>query len=79
MHAVQFVFFELQTACRSFHEILLLLTFPALDKFFRDQELKREFVFIVDNGPVEPLASCLVQMCSIKTTSTYKDFFRWLS
>ena len=39
MHAVQFVFFELQTACRSFHEILLL-TFPALDKFFRDQELK---------------------------------------
>ena len=30
-------FFKPQTACRCFHEILLYLTFPALDKFFRGQ------------------------------------------
>jgi len=40
----------------------------ALDKFFCEQvsgKLKRELVFIVDNGLAEQPASCLVQMCLI--------------
>ena len=68
-------FFEPQTTFRCFHEILLLLTLPALDKFFCDQvsgKLKREFVFIVDNGPAEQPASCLVQMCLIRLLKLLK-------
>lgn len=48
------------------NEVLLLLSLPALDKFFRDARtglLKSEFTFVVDNGPAEQPCSPLVQMC----------------
>lgn len=47
-------------------ELFLLLTMPGLDHLFRDEStggLKKEFVFIVDNGPQEKPSNPLVQMC----------------
>ncbi len=48
------------------NELLLLLSLPELDHFFRDNEtgkLKKHMMFIVDNGPGEQPSSTLVQMC----------------
>ncbi len=47
----------------------LLLTKPALDVLFRDPAtggLKKEFVFVVDNGPAEQPACPLVQICLMR-------------
>ena len=49
-------FYEPATTFRCMNEILYLLTLPELDAFFRDKttgNLKKEFIFIVDNGPAE--------------------------
>ena len=62
-------FFEPETTFKCLNEILYLLTLPALDDFFRDKtsgSLKKEFVFVVDNGPAEQPCSSLVQMCLIR-------------
>ena len=48
--------------------MLYLLTLPALDEFFRDEntgKLKAEWVFVVDNGPAEQPSSKLVQFCLV--------------
>ena len=61
-------FFEPETTFRCLNEILYLLTIPALDPFFRNlstAQLKREFIFIVDNGPAEQPNSPLVKMSLI--------------
>lgn len=51
------------------NELLLLLSLPALDTFFRDKtagKLKKEFTFVVDNGPTEQPSSPAVQMCLVR-------------
>ena len=48
------------------NELFLLLANPAFDNYFRDEVtggLKKELVFVVDNGPQEKPSSPLVQMC----------------
>ena len=61
--------FEPDTTSKCMNEIFLLLTVPALDEFFWDAvtgELKKEFLFVVDNGPQERPQNCLVQMCMVR-------------
>ena len=48
-------FFEPDTTFKCLNELLPLLTLPGLDSFFRDPingKIKKEMVFIVDNGLV---------------------------
>ena len=62
-------FYEPATTFRCMNEILYLLTLPELDAFFRDKatgNLKKEFIFIVDNGPAEQPSSSLVQLCLVR-------------
>ena len=62
-------FFEPETTFKCLNELLYLLTLPSLDPFFRDQRtgaLKKEFVFVVDNGPAEQPCSPLVQMTLVR-------------
>ncbi len=62
-------FYEPETTVRCLNEILLLLSLPALDPFFRDEQtggLKKEFVFVVDNGPAEQPCNPLVKMCLVR-------------
>ena len=59
-------FFEPDTTFKCLNEICYLLSMTELDTFFRDpssQKLKKEWVFVVDNGPAEQPSSHLVQMC----------------
>ena len=59
-------FFEPDTTFKCLNEICYLLSMPELDTFFRDSatnNLKKEFIFVVDNGPAEQPSSSLVQMC----------------
>lgn len=66
---------ERDTTIRLFHEILLLLTKPSLDSFFRNPktgQLKEEFFFIVDNGPAEEPSSPLVQMLLVRLQKLLK-------
>lgn len=59
-------FYEPETTFKCMNEILHLLTIPGLDSLFRDEKtgcLKKEFIFVVDNGPAEQPSSPLVQMC----------------
>ena len=58
-------FYEPETTFRCLNELLYLLTLSSLDCFFRDHKtgsLKKEFIFVVDNGPSEQPCSPLVQM-----------------
>ena len=60
---------EPDTAYRRFNEIFRLLTVPALDGRFRNDvndKLKRNFAFIVDNGPGEQPSSPIVQMLLVR-------------
>ena len=71
-------FFEPATTFRCMNKILYLLTLPALDSFFRDVtgNLKKEFTFIVDNGPAEQPSSPLVQLylvCLLRLLKLYKS------
>ena len=62
-------FFEQSTTFKCLNEILMLLTMPSLDKFFRDtftEGLKKKLMFIVDNGPSEQPSSPLVKMCLVR-------------
>lgn len=62
-------FFEQDTTFKCLNEIFLLLDNPALDNYFRSTEtncMKKEFVFVVDNGPQERPSSPLVQMCMVR-------------
>ena len=59
-------FYEPDTTFRCLNELCYLLTITELDPFFRDVttgQLKKEFVFVVDNGPAEQPSSPLVKMC----------------
>ena len=59
-------FYEADTTFQCLNEICYLLTITELDAFFRDSSsgnLKKEFVFVVDNGPAEQPSSPLVKMC----------------
>ena len=59
-------FYEPDTTFRCLNEICYMLTITELDIFFRDPVsglLKKEFIFVVDNGPAEQPSSPLVQMC----------------
>ena len=52
-----------------------LLTISALDTFFRDHatgKLKKEFTFIVDNGPAEQPSSVIVQLCLVRLQNFFK-------
>ena len=62
-------FYEPDTTFRCLNELLYLLSLDSLDIFFRDQKtgvLKKNFTFVVDNGPSEQLSSPLVQMCLVR-------------
>lgn len=68
-------FLEPDTTFKCMNEILQLLIDPALDHYFRDQEtgqLKKELVFVVDNGPQERPSSPLVQMCMARLMNFLK-------
>ena len=68
-------FFEHDTTFKCLNELLLLLTLPGLDSFFRDPlngKLKKEMVFIVDNGPSEQPSSYIVQMCLVRLVAFLK-------
>ncbi len=57
------------------NEILLLLSLPALDTFFRDRvtgKPSKHLTFIVDNGPAEQPSSSLVQMCLVRLLRVLK-------
>ena len=59
-------FYEPETTFKCLNEVLFLLTLSALDCFFRDRTtgcLRREFTFVVDNGPNEQPSCSQVQMC----------------
>ena len=50
------------------NELFLLLVHPAFDHYFRDKQsgvLKKDFIFVVDNGPQEKPSNPLVQMCMV--------------
>ena len=62
-------FYEPETTFRCLNELLYLLTLSSLDCFFRDHKtgsLKKEFTFVVDNGPSEQPCSPLVQMVLVR-------------
>ena len=61
-------FYEPETTFKCLNELCYLLTLPALDAFFRDKRtgrLRKEMMFVVDNGPAEQPSSHLVQMCLV--------------
>ena len=77
-------FYEPDTTFKCLNEICYLLSLPELDTFFRDSithTLKKEFVFVVDNGPAEQPSSSLVQMCLVRLLkfSSFIKSFRFLS
>lgn len=62
-------FYEPDTTFKCLNEICYLLSLPELDTFFRysiTHTLKKEFVFVVDNGPAEQPSGSLVQMCLVR-------------
>ncbi|CAC5400804.1 unnamed protein product [Mytilus coruscus] len=61
--------YEPETVFRCFNELFHLLTIPALDNLFRNEEtgtLKKNWIFVVDNGPSEAPASSLVRMLLVR-------------
>ena len=68
-------FFEPDITFKCMNEIFLLLTVPALDEFFRDAvtgELKKVFLFVVNNGPQERPQNYLVQKCMVRILKLLK-------
>ena len=68
-------FFEPDTTFKCLNEFLYLLTLPALDTLFRDKNtgcLKKQLVFVVDNGPAEQPSSHIVQMSLVRLLSFLK-------
>ena len=68
-------FFEPDTTFKCLNEFLYLLTLPALDVFFRDPKtgnLKKQLVFVVDNGPAEQPSSHIVQMSIVRLLNFLK-------
>lgn len=62
-------FFEPETTFKCImNEIFLLLNLPELDVLFKDQDgkLKKEWIFVVDNGPAEQPNCSLVQFCLVR-------------
>ena len=62
-------FYEPETTFKCLNEILYMLTLPALDDLFRDRntgKIRREWIFVVDNGPAEQPKSPLVKMCLVR-------------
>ena len=60
---------EPETVFSIFNELFHLMTFPSLDKYFRNPvtgQLKEVMGFIVDNGPSESPSSFLVQMLLVR-------------
>lgn len=58
-------FYEPENTSRAFNEVLLLLTRPSLDYYFRNSNtgrLKENVIFVIDNGPSEAPSSPLVHM-----------------
>ena len=67
--------FEADTTYKCLNELCYLLTLPELDIFFRDQKsghLKKQFTFVVDNGPAEQPSSSIVQMCLVRLLNFLK-------
>ena len=60
--------FEVDSTYRRFNEIFKLMANPGLDKIFRSRTgaLKRNFSFLVDNGPGEAPSSPLVKMLLVR-------------
>ena len=61
-------FFEPDTTFKCMNEILLVLANLSLDHLFRDRltgGLKKELMFVVDNGPQERPSSALVKCVSL--------------
>ncbi|CAG2190070.1 unnamed protein product [Mytilus edulis] len=66
---VNISFFEPETVYRCFNELFHLLSIPALDIFFRNQEtgnIRKKWIFVVDNGPSEAPASTVVRMLLVR-------------
>ena len=68
-------FYEPETTFKCLNEICYLLSLTELDVFFRDpssHELKKKWVFVVDNGPAEQPSSHLVMMCLVRLLNFLK-------
>ena len=68
-------FYEPETTFRCLNEIFYLLSLSELDVFFRDSrthEMKKEWVFVVDNGPAEQPNSHIVKMCLVRLLNFLK-------
>ena len=68
-------FHEPNTTFKCLNEICYILSLPELDTFFWDlttNKLKKEFIFVVDDGPAEQPSSSLVQMCLVRLLSSLK-------
>ena len=62
-------FFEPDKTYKCLNEVFLLLSTYALAPYFRDKntkQLKKEFTFVVDNGPAEQPSCPLVQICLVR-------------
>lgn len=71
--------YENETVFRSINELLLLTTLPHLDHHFRDPNtgnLKKSFVFVVDNGVNMP-QSPLIQMLLVRLLSYSETFLKY--
>ena len=68
-------FFEPDTTFKCMNEIFYLFTLPALQQHFEDcatGHIKKELVFVVDNGPQEKPSNPLVQMCMVRILQVLK-------
>ena len=68
-------FYEPETTFKYLNEIFYLLSLSELDVFFRDSrthELRKEWVFVVDNGPAEQPNCFLVKMCLVRLLNFLK-------
>ncbi|CAC5424978.1 unnamed protein product [Mytilus coruscus] len=66
---VSISFYEPETVFRCFNKLFHLLSIPALDSFYRNSvtgQLKKKWIFVVDNGPSEAPASSVVRMLLVR-------------
>lgn len=62
-------FFESESAFRSLNEIFLMIIDPKTSEYFRNPvtgKFKKDFVFVVDNGPSSAPGNILVKMCLMR-------------
>ncbi|XP_060592863.1 uncharacterized protein LOC132747483 [Ruditapes philippinarum] len=62
-------YFEPETAFKTLNEIFIMMIHPETSHFFRNPdsgEFKKDFVFVVDNGPSTAPNNLIVKMCLLR-------------